>query len=92
MTDGNQGDLSDDVWYMGISVCTGPNILTSANEAQMEKLLTSRGCADIELMGTGAAQARVPVEWLAGLQGELGYSQVKVLLDDTAYVIDIDLP
>lgn len=83
-------DLSIQVWYLGVSVsCFGAWI--NAQEATIGPMLTAQGCADIETLGDGAVQARVPVRWLEDIESK-GGARIAVSSQGVKYRVDIDLP
>jgi hypothetical protein len=73
-------------WFLGVSGKDG----SYPDEALLMHLLGELGCQEIEPLGHGTAQARVPVDWADAVERS-GFYTSPVSTEDNEWIIDIDL-
>jgi hypothetical protein len=60
------------------------------DDAMVVRLLTGLGCQEIERLGHGTAQARVPVAWVNAVERN-GFYTGSVKIGARAWTIDMDI-
>ena len=79
-------DLSEEQWFLSISENELP-----VSDADAEFVLRSSGCDQIEVLGAGTAQCRIPIDWLAALERKGGHTH-QLRFGTRRFAVDIDLP
>jgi hypothetical protein len=77
--------VTPDLWFVGVSA--GRDV----PDAIVERVLQCAGCQDVELLGSGTAQCRIPVAWLGKIERHGGYTH-RIQLGGQRYRVDVDLP
>jgi hypothetical protein len=78
--------ITTELWFVGVT-CGGKPL----TDAEVVRILHSVGCARVETLGTGTAQAQIPMAWVAQIEIH-GSFRRSATLGDRNYVIDVDLP
>jgi len=74
-------------WYLGVTGRDG----STPDDALLMQLLGSLGCQEVEPLGSGTAQARVPAEWAARVERD-GQFSAAFACGPARWTVDIDLP
>jgi hypothetical protein len=78
--------LTTESWFVGVSRKRQP-----VSDDVATGVLLAAGCDDIEPMGSGTAQCRIPRSWLRDLERAGGLRRFQPFRGNT-HTIDIDLP
>ncbi len=78
-----QQTLTETQWYVGVTGKKG----AIPDDATVMRLLETAGCQEIEALGHGTAQARVPAEWADAVEREGHFST-----EAAGWRVDLDLP
>jgi hypothetical protein len=84
--------LTETQWFLGVSAKDG----SYPDDALLMHLLDGLGCREIEPLGHGTAQARIPVEWADEVERDGHFSTAfafgAVCGARTVWIVDVDLP